>query len=174
MKCSSLFAINYCIPKKYTPTDLVIVNIINKQKILRLDCHNLEQIALQILKIEKQKCDELSIYFVSTKKISTLHQQFFNDPSPTDCISFPLDDKSCDDEYRILGEVFVCPETAIKYAESKGRDPYDETLLYIIHGILHLIGYDDREKNDKMDMRKAERKHMLNLKKLCLHLKPTI
>ena len=63
-------------------------------------------------------------------------------------------------ELKILGEIFVCPKTAIEYAVQYKKNPYEEVTLYIVHGLLHLLGYDDIEKNARNLMRKAERKHM--------------
>lgn len=127
----------------------------------------------EVLAGENQTCDEVSIYFVETEEICSLHQTYFDDPSPTDCISFPLDDEN-EFGYRILGEVFVCPATALLYAQKKSIDPYEEISLYIIHGLLHLIGYDDIEKKDRVQMRKAEARQMDRIKKLNLSLKPSI
>lgn len=108
--------------------------------------------ALAYLKVP---CKEISIYFVTEKQIAALHGQFFQDPTPTDCISFPLDEHH-------LGEVFVCPSAAKSYAK---KNPYEETALYIIHGILHLIGYDDLEEKTRRIMRKKEKSCMRHLYK---------
>lgn len=109
--------------------------------------------------------DEVAIYFVTEANIAQLHDQFFNDPTPTDCISFPLDE-------RHLGEVFVCPSVAIAYARKKGLDPYQETALYVIHGLLHLLGYDDLEPKERRTMRKKEKTCMAHLYKQNLNLHP--
>ena len=102
-------------------------------------------------------CDEITLYFVDEKKIGEIHDQFFQDPSPTDCISFPIDDSH-------LGEIFVCPAVAVAYAAKRSADPFEETLLYIVHGILHLIGYDDLDPKGKREMRKMEKRCMRHLK----------
>ena len=60
----------------------------------------------QVIAGEGQECDEVNIYFVDTQAISQLHKDFFNDPSPTDCIYFPIDDTIGLIPYRLLGEVF--------------------------------------------------------------------
>lgn len=151
----------------------MIVNVFNSQKTLKIDPDAVVPLVQQVIKSEKQSCDEVSIYFVNTKKICKLHKDFFDDPSTTDCISFPLDDDD-DFPYRILGEVFVCPETALKYAEDHEGDPFEETTLYIVHGLLHLMGYDDIDEKKRALMRLAEAKHMKKLKKLDLYLKPLI
>ncbi len=94
--------------------------------------------------------DEVSVYFVTTKQICSLHEQFFNDPSPTDCISFPLDTHH-------LGEIFICPETALLYAKKHTLDPRKELTLYLVHGILHCLGFDDLTPKQKRTMRKKEK-----------------
>jgi probable rRNA maturation factor len=141
----------------------VIINIFNDQNALILRSNSIEEIIIQILEKEGCVCDEVSIHLVSTETICDLHDRFFQDPSPTDCISFPLDEED-DPYYRVLGEVFVCPETAINYSNEHGMDPYEETTLYLIHGILHLLGYDDIEDHDRLLMREAELKHLTHLK----------
>ena len=115
--------------------------------------------ALSFLKID---CDEVSIHLVDTKTISRLHAQFFDDPTTTDCITFPMDDPS-EEGCQMLGEVFVCPATALDYAKKRGLDPYRETTLYIVHGILHLIGYDDIDPKERRTMRTKERQTMAHL-----------
>lgn len=112
------------------------------------------------------QCDEVSIYLVSTKAICKLHEEFFQDPSTTDCISFPLDKKH-------LGEIFVCPATAVAYAKKKKLNPYRETALYIVHGLLHLLGYDDLRAKDKRTMRKKEKSCMAHLNGLGVFLDPS-
>lgn len=148
----------------------VIVNVSDQQSNLKISVDQVQQIVRQVLAEEGQTCDEVSISFVDTSVISKLHQEFFDDPSPTDCITFPLDGLEDSTPYRILGEVFVCPATAVEYAQKYQKDPFDETTLYLVHGILHLLGYDDLNEEDRKKMRKAEARHMRKLKKLRLHL----
>ncbi len=111
-------------------------------------------------------CDELSVHFVSKREIAKLHELYFQDPTPTDTISFPLDSPGdaklpC----RHLGEVFVCPAVALEYAKKKNLNPYLETTLYLVHGILHLLGYDDMRPRDKQKMRQKEKICLRNLQK---------
>lgn len=148
------------------------MNIIveDSQISLQISSQRVKKIVKAILDHEKQKCNEVVVHFVTTEEICRLHEEFFNDPSPTDCISFPLDESN-DEDYRVLGDVFVCPQTALEYAKKNELNPYEETTLYIIHGLLHLIGYDDIEEEDQLAMRAAEKKHMQNLKNLNLYLK---
>lgn len=139
--------------------------ISNKQKSLKIFARQIKKIVKEVIAFEGHSCDEVSIHFVETDEICRLHEMFFNDPSPTDCISFPIDDSE-ENIYRVLGEIFVCPETAKKYAETHHLLPYNELVLYIIHGLLHLMGYDDIKEKDRKLMRAAERRHLKNLKDL--------
>ncbi len=135
------------------------IHIANHQKELPLQKSSVRKFVQSLLDYLGVDCEEIAIYFVSEKQISDLHGRFFNDPSPTDCISFPIDEQS-------LGEIFVCPKTALSYAAKKGLDPYEETSLYIVHGVLHLLGYDDLEEKARRSMRKKEKSCMRHLSKL--------
>lgn len=150
----------------------MIVNVIDQQKDLKISPEQVERLVQTVIEFEGQKCDEVNVYFIDTPTICQLHEEFFDDPSPTDCISFPMDEEDDEEEYRILGEVFVCPATAIEYAGQHKGNAYQETSLYIIHGLLHLMGYDDIEDEDIALMRKSEKRHMSHLQKLKLLLQP--
>ena len=142
----------------------MIVNVFNQQLALKISKDQVERLVEKVLHEEGQSCDEVNIYFVDTSTICQLHEQFFQDPSPTDCISFPMDEQKDETYYRILGEVFVCPDTALEYSRKHKTNPYEETSLYIIHGLLHLMGYDDNKEKDRNHMRQAEVRHMQILK----------
>lgn len=149
------------------------MNIIvaNKQKDLKILKTRVKALVKVSLLFEEVGCDEVSISFVSEKEICRLHEEFFNDPSPTDCISFPMDDEP-DETYHILGEIFVCPKTAINYAHEHGFNPYDEMALYIIHGLLHLSGYDDLDSKERKKMRLAEKHHLDYIRSQNIFLDP--
>ncbi len=147
------------------------VSVSNQQKILSISKASVSSIVQAFIAREAVSCSEIAIFFVTRKKISVLHEQFFQDPSPTDCISFPIDfDSSIPDRY--LGDLFIAPETALIYAQKKGLDPYEETTLYLVHGLLHLIGFTDCDPQHKRQMRAREKFHMIYLKQHSLLLKP--
>ena len=145
------------------------IQIYDRQKLLKISKVQVQKIVAQVIAFENQKCDEVAVHFVSVKEICEHHLTFFNDPSQTDCISLPLDDES-ELHYRVLGEIFVCTETALQYANSHNTDTFTELTLYIVHGLLHLMGYDDIEIKDIAAMRSAEKRQMDELKKLGLLL----
>lgn len=141
------------------------IHIFNRQKILRLNKKSVRFLVQSTLDHLNVICDELSIYFVEEKKISQLHEEFFQDPTSTDCISFPIDES-------FLGEIFVCPQVALRYAQKRKTDPYQEVALYIIHGLLHLIGFDDLEEKERRAMRKKEKSCMRYLNEQKVNLLP--
>lgn len=143
------------------------VQVSNRQNDLLIGEKNIQDIVTEVVTIEKQQAHEISINFVSPEEISRLHDEYFGDPSFTDCISFPMDGPE-ETEYRVLGDIFICPKAAIQH----GGDPYEETTLYLIHSLLHLMGYRDKNVSDITIMRMAESRHMANLKKKNLLLSP--
>lgn len=118
--------------------------------------------------------DEIALHFVSKSAISALHEKTFNDPSPTDCITFPLDPPGSEETYHMLGEAFICPEVAMEYAAENGKDPFHELSLYVIHCFLHLVGYEDKTEKGIAKMRELESLAQEHLKKRGLLLKHPI
>lgn len=147
------------------------VAVVNEQTVLALDRGRIAAVVRAVVAAEGQRCDEVAIHFVTLETISDLHLRFFDDPSPTDCISLPIDEVD-DGTYRHLGEVFVCPQVACDYVAAHGGDAYEETILYVVHGLLHLMGYDDLEESAEAAMRKAEESHLTKLKGAGLVLGP--
>ncbi len=111
-------------------------------------------VVLNVLEREGQPFDGVGIVFIGLRAMKKLHQETFNDPSPTDCISFPL---AHGPGPFLLGDVFVCPEVA---KETDRRAPYRELTLYVIHGLLHLLGYDDIQPADRTLMVRRQNLHL--------------
>lgn len=111
---------------------------------------------------------ELGVYLVNEERICQLHQEYFDDPSFTDCITFPIDRE---DPKGYLGEVFICPKAALIYTQENGGDPYIELSRYIIHTLLHLLGHDDQSAQERKKMRYLENKYLNLLKTKDLLLK---
>ena len=84
---------------------------------------------------------ELSLALVADKRMSELHQRFMGVPGPTDVLTFPLE---ADGRGRVVsGEVVVCVPEARRRARAEGTTVEKELLLYALHGLLHLCGFDD-------------------------------
>lgn len=159
-----MMRISYTWAKALLATELFMeIYVHNQQDSLDIDQELVKEIAASALRLEDVACHELSITFVDEAEMGRIHDERFGDPSPTDCMSFPVDDE--DEEYRVLGDVVVCPDVAITYAKEHNLEPYEETTLYMIHGLLHLMGYRDATDDERSEMRHAEEKHMAHLKK---------
>ncbi len=141
----------------------LVFSIYNRQRDLTLHKGPARALVGAVLNFLGVPFEEVSIYFVGAKRIAQLHGQFFDDPTPTDCISFPIDKHH-------LGEVFICPKVAIDYVAKKGGEAHREVALYVIHALLHLIGYDDLKPQAKAMMRKKEKSCMRHLDRLKLVL----
>lgn len=138
-------------------SNLVNISVHNHQSDIKISQSSVKKAVKAALLFLEVECDEVAIHFVKQKKICALHAEFFADPTPTDCISFPYD--SNDQEgYCFLGEVFICPKTAKEYVEQNGGSVYEEITLYLVHGLLHLLGYDDIKVNERKKMRIEEKR----------------
>lgn len=90
---------------------------------------------------------ELGITLVDEERITTLHEDWMNEPGPTDVLSFPIDEVRAaegDDEpvHGILGDIVLCPAFATAQAAAAGRTLDEELQFLVTHGTLHLIGHD--------------------------------
>ena len=138
---------------------LPLITVCNRQKAVSIQTASVRRLVYFFLQEMKVRCKELCIHFVGVRTSSKIHAQFFDDPSPTDCMTFPIDNQ-------FLGECMICPEIAL---EQNPKDPHFEISHYLLHCLLHLIGYEDIDKSKRAIMRKEERRLLkLARNKKCL------
>jgi probable rRNA maturation factor len=102
----------------------------------------------------KKPLRELSVALVGDKRMSDLHESFLGVSGPTDVLTFELDH---DGRGRVTaGEVVICVPEARRQAARRGLEPRVELLLYALHGMLHLCGFDDRTDRDYDTMHRTE------------------
>ena len=101
---------------------------------------------------------EISIAVVSDDEIAALHRQYLNINGPTDVLTFDLSGTGSDsnDPRRIEGEVVLSAETAMRCASHNKHSPAAELALYAVHGLLHLLGLDDKSEKDAARMHQLE------------------
>ena len=95
-------------------------------------------------------CDkrELSILFTDDTHIRELNRRYRLKDRPTNVLAFPMSDDSCEVESGMLGDIVISVDTAMRESERTGETPEETACRLLIHGILHLIGY-DHERSDK-------------------------
>ena len=113
-------------------------------------------VAEAVLKGERIAAAKISLAFVDDATSARVNRQFLDHEGPTDVITFPLGLKP------LQGELVIGAEVAIQVAAERGHDVQHELALYVIHGILHLCGYDDKKPGPLHLMRQSEA-HYLKL-----------
>ena len=115
----------------------------------------LARFAMEQLRIHPQA--ELSILLVDEQTMADYHLRFMDLPGPTDVLSFPMDElrPPADDEeppLGLLGDIVLCPTVTAAQAAENGRTPESEADYLLVHGLLHLLGYDHAEPAEKKVM----------------------
>ena len=139
------------------------INIYNNQNVigLRMNIRRTRGILKSILGQERQPVMALNFVLVDDKQIRRLNRKYLGRNRITDVIAFPLPDEKGLPMDNIKGEVAICVEEAYRQSRKRNIPLNKELLLYCIHGLLHLIGYDDRTEKDRLRM---ERKQLNYLK----------
>ncbi len=102
-------------------------------------------------KTDLAKLSEVSILIVSDHRMTSLHRRFRNETGPTDVLTFHH------------GEIFISADTAHRNAKRFGKSLRRELRLYLVHGLLHLHCFDDRDPASARKMRSAEEKILSEL-----------
>jgi len=90
---------------------------------------------------------ELGITLVDLERMTTLHEDWMNEPGPTDVLSFPIDELVPGSQGNpsgpgMLGDIVICPDFAQVDATAAGRSLDQHVQFLTVHGLLHLLGYD--------------------------------
>ena len=105
-------------------------------------------------KILHPALNDLSLAFVGDADMSRLHEQFMSIAGPTDVLTFPLEEEA--GGRIIAGEVVICVPEARRQSRKMGTSVERELLLYALHGMLHLCGFDDRTPSGYQVMHRTE------------------
>lgn len=98
------------------------------------------------------ECD-LDVLLVDEEEMTQLHIKWMDEPGPTDVLTFPMDElRPNSSEPGILGDIVLCPQVAIRQAESAKHSFTHEISILGIHGLLHIVGYDHDNKEDEKEM----------------------
>jgi len=132
------------------------ISVRNPQRKIRVNVGDLETFAegavqrcLQLRKGKRsdlRKLREVFVWLISDRRMAVLHQQFLGQVGPTDVLTFQH------------GEIFISVETARRHARAFGNSLTRELELYIVHGLLHLHGFDDQTPAEARKMKTAQEK----------------
>ncbi|MBI4699493.1 MAG: rRNA maturation RNase YbeY [Nitrospirae bacterium] len=145
------------------------VLIQDKQACRRLDRTRIKRAARKILSLLKHPSTELSILFVDDEGMTQLNAAYRGIKKTTDVLSFEASiDADRDDLYPVIGDVVINIQMVSSAAGTSFADFYLEIYRLLIHGILHLTGYEhEGSKYNAMIMRKKEQEILNALKKVC-------
>jgi probable rRNA maturation factor len=117
------------------------VEVSNRQT-LSVDADGLAALAERTLLAEGRTSGELALSFVDEDEMADLHVRYLDEPGPTDVLSFGLDEDG------LIGDVVVCPA----FAAREHPDLAAECRLLVVHGVLHVLGYDHEDDADRAAM----------------------
>ena len=123
--------------------------VLSDRQDLRTEHDSLTSLALRTLEGEGAAGLELSVSLVTEEEMADLHQRYLGEPGSTDVLSFSMDEEG------LLGDVVICPAVAA----SQNPDAEAEVRLLLVHGILHLLGYDHQEDEDRREMWRRQEKY---------------
>lgn len=133
-----------------------------------VDGEAIRQLAVRVLTSERLPDDtEMSLILVDAEQMAGFNEQFLNRTGPTDVLALPLEHlapghpprRIANEPPVSLGDIFLCPDYINRRAEAEGLDPIDYDLKrLVVHGILHLLGYEHEEDAaaDHMEQREDE------------------
>ncbi len=132
------------------------ISVSNRQRNIPVNGADLQRFAAKAMRLclqfHKQKKTDLSklrevfVWLVSDRRMAALHRKFMHQTGPTDVLTFQH------------GEIFISVDTASRNARAFGSSLANELRLYIVHGLLHLYGFDDRTQPSARKMERAQSK----------------
>jgi probable rRNA maturation factor len=131
---------------------------INNESAIEVDEAAIQRLAVYALDVMHVHPDaELAIVLVDEGAMEQLHVQWMDEPGPTDVLSFPMDELRPGTEdvptpAGLLGDIVLCPQVAEAQAAAAKHSTMDELILLTTHGLLHLLGFDHAEPEDKREM----------------------
>ncbi|MFH1245155.1 MAG: rRNA maturation RNase YbeY [Candidatus Omnitrophota bacterium] len=141
--------------REKNPRPKIIIK--NNQKKIRLNHKKIAAWAGKLLRMKGVTEGELSILFTGIKRIQTLNRIFRRVNKPTDVLAFNMrEGETIAGGPAFSGDIVICAEIARRSARIYQKSTAEEICLYLVHGILHLLGYDDLTSKDLWIMEKEQ------------------
>jgi len=130
------------------------LSVINEQHLHQISTTEFEEVARIVIEdLLNQKLYDLSVAFLDSERMTEVNMKHLEHRGPTDVITFDYSSEST-----LEGELLICPSVAVKHSREHNVSLGNELARYYIHGILHLLGY-----NDKTPIERRTMKHKENL-----------
>lgn len=137
------------------------IDIRDLQDVVTLDRKKILSCARAVLKGMHEDGSGLSLVFVNDTYIKNLNLKYRKVNSSTDVLAFPMREGNGAGAYSpVLGDIVISTETAQREAQKRKCPIQKELNLYLVHGILHLLGCDDKNAADRKKMREKEREFL--------------
>ena len=118
-----------------------MIEVANRQRRVAVSAAQVRAVVAAAFEQERAGEPDVSVALVDDATIAAMNERWLGHEGPTDSLAFPLDGDPGPDGLR--GEVVASAETALREARARGLDPRGELLLYVAHGVLHLLGWED-------------------------------
>ncbi|WP_125612226.1 rRNA maturation RNase YbeY [Specibacter cremeus] len=131
---------------------------VNNESGVEVDAEDLVRLVKHVLSaMHVHPETEVSIILADLDTMEKLHIEWMDEPGPTDVLSFPMDELRPGTPDRptpagLLGDIVLCPAVALDQGKAAGHSMAEELLLLTTHGLLHLLGYDHAEPEEKEEM----------------------
>ncbi len=135
------------------------VRVLDSQRHLTLPEPLLAEAVRTVLADHGIAVAQVNLLLVDDAAIRELNRRFLNHDWATDCITFPMERS----EHALEGEIVVSAQTACRQAPQYGLTPEEELLLYVIHGALHLVGYEDTSETARAEMEARQHDYLARL-----------
>jgi len=132
-----------------------MIEVVNRQRKLKVDCLRWQAFVVEAMQVMPVTATGVTVAFVSDRTIGELNRMWRHKQGPTDVLSFPVAQEAFEKlEGLELGDVVISVEQAARQAKENGLELETELAQLILHGLLHLCGYD--HETDKGEMNRLE------------------
>jgi len=144
------------------------VAIVNRQRTKKINTRFLKQVAAELFGELEISATELGVHLVGAKKMAQVNRQYLQHEGSTDVITFDHSEKrpaASGQRKQIHGELFICVDDAVAQAKAFKTNWQSEVVRYLVHGVLHLLGYDDLQPDLRREMKREENRLVRRLEK---------
>jgi len=142
------------------------LEIFNRQRTKKINARLLKQIVGELFAELKIEQAELGIHLAAAPEMTRWNEKFLRHAGPTDVITFDYSTsrpRIPDPRPQFHGEIFLCVDEAVRQARKFGTSWQSEVVRYIVHGVLHLLGFDDASAGARRKMKREENRRLREL-----------